>query len=182
MTGRYEKKQKKRKPFWLAAVLLLAVVVCCFFLKKDTPESLELRLQEKTLIRITDSNHLNPVKELLAGAEDLGYEPKTFLLGLELIYTGKDGRVTVLELDMDSDLFRYEGRFFDYGPGNDNNAMPELLTLLGLEDWPEEVKDLIYNLSQTYPDLKERIFGAMQRYPLEEWGPQGRYKRPKEQE
>ena len=46
----------------------------------------------------------------------------------------------------------------------------------------EEVKQLVYNLSQTYPDLKERIFGAMQRYPLEEWEPQGRYKRPKEQE
>ena len=46
----------------------------------------------------------------------------------------------------------------------------------------EEVKSLIYELSQRYPDLKERIFGAMQRYPLEEWAPQGRYKRPKEQE
>ena len=46
----------------------------------------------------------------------------------------------------------------------------------------EEVKQLIYDLSQTYPDLKERIFGAMQRYPLPEWEPKGRYKRPKEQE
>ena len=46
----------------------------------------------------------------------------------------------------------------------------------------EEVKQLVYSLSQTYPDLKERIFGAMQRLPLPEWGPQGRYKRPKEQE
>ena len=36
-------------------------------------------------------------------------------------------------------------------------------------------------LSQTYPNLKERIFGAMQRYPLPEWEPHGRYKRPKEQ-
>ncbi len=45
----------------------------------------------------------------------------------------------------------------------------------------EEVKQLIFNLSQTYPDLKERIFGAMQRYPLAEWEPHGRYKRPKEQ-
>ncbi len=45
----------------------------------------------------------------------------------------------------------------------------------------EEIKQLIYTLSQTYPDLKERIFGAMQRYPLPEWEPQGRYKRPKEQ-
>ena len=46
----------------------------------------------------------------------------------------------------------------------------------------EEVKQLIYNLSQTYPDLKERVFGAMQRFPLPEWEPHGRYKRPKEQE
>lgn len=46
----------------------------------------------------------------------------------------------------------------------------------------EEIKQLVYDLSATYPDLKERIFGAMQRLPLPEWGPQGRYKRPKEQE
>ena len=45
----------------------------------------------------------------------------------------------------------------------------------------EEVKQLIYTMAQTYPDLKERIFGAMQRYPLPEWEPHGRYKRPKEQ-
>lgn len=46
----------------------------------------------------------------------------------------------------------------------------------------QEIKELIYNLSATYPDLKERVFGAMQRLPLPEWGPQGRYKRPKEQQ
>ena len=46
----------------------------------------------------------------------------------------------------------------------------------------EEIKALVYELSQRYPDLKERIFGAMQRYPLAEWEPKGRYKRPKEQE
>ena len=46
----------------------------------------------------------------------------------------------------------------------------------------EEIKQLVYDLSQAYPDLKERIFGAMQRYPLAAWEPHGRYKRPKEQE
>ena len=45
----------------------------------------------------------------------------------------------------------------------------------------EEVKKLVYELSTRYPDLKERIFGAMQRLPLPEWGPQGRYKRPKDE-
>ena len=29
--------------------------------------------------------------------------------------------------------------------------------------------------------IKDRIFGAMQRLPLPEWGPQGRYKRPKDE-
>lgn len=46
----------------------------------------------------------------------------------------------------------------------------------------EEIKKLVYDLSQTYPDLKERIFGAMQRLPLPEWEPKGRYKRPKDEE
>ena len=46
----------------------------------------------------------------------------------------------------------------------------------------EEIKKLVYDLCQTYPDLKERIFGAMQRLPLPEWEPHGRYKRPKDQE
>ncbi len=46
----------------------------------------------------------------------------------------------------------------------------------------EEIKNLVYELSKTYPDLKERIFGAMQRLPLPEWEPKGRYKLPKEQE
>ena len=44
----------------------------------------------------------------------------------------------------------------------------------------EEIKQLVYDLSKTYPDLKERIFGAMQRLPLPEWEPKGRYKRPKD--
>ncbi len=46
----------------------------------------------------------------------------------------------------------------------------------------EEIKGLVYDLSARYPDLKERIFGAMQRLPLTEWEPQGRYNRPKDEE
>ena len=46
----------------------------------------------------------------------------------------------------------------------------------------EEIKQLVFEMSKTYPDLKERIFGAMQRLPLPEWGPQGRYRRPKDAE
>ncbi len=46
----------------------------------------------------------------------------------------------------------------------------------------EEVKQLIFSLSSTYPELKEHIFGAMQRLPLTEWEPKGRYNRPKDTE
>lgn len=46
----------------------------------------------------------------------------------------------------------------------------------------EEIKKLVYELSGRYPDLKERVFGAMQRLPLPEWEPHGRYKRPKDGE
>lgn len=34
----------------------------------------------------------------------------------------------------------------------------------------QEIKDLIVTLSATYPDLKNRVFGAIQRLPLPEWG------------
>ena len=44
----------------------------------------------------------------------------------------------------------------------------------------EEIKQLIYDLTAKYPDLKDRVFGAMQRFPLPEWEPQGRYKPPKD--
>ncbi len=44
----------------------------------------------------------------------------------------------------------------------------------------EEIKKLVYHLSREYPDLKDRIFGAMQRFPLPEWEPKGRYKPPRD--
>ncbi len=34
----------------------------------------------------------------------------------------------------------------------------------------EEVKALLRQLQERYPDLKQKLFGAMQRYPLEGWG------------
>lgn len=34
----------------------------------------------------------------------------------------------------------------------------------------QEVKELIVSLQAQYPDLKSKIFGAMQRQPLPNWG------------
>ena len=33
----------------------------------------------------------------------------------------------------------------------------------------QEVKELLASMEKTYPDLKQKIFGAMQRYPLYGW-------------
>ena len=64
------------------------------------------------------------------------------------------------------------------------NELPVITNRCPLDKYTkrEEIKQLVYDLSATYPDLKERIFGAMQRFPLPEWEPKGRYKRPKDQE
>ena len=35
----------------------------------------------------------------------------------------------------------------------------------------QEVKELIRALSKDYPDLREKVFSAMQRLPLPEWAP-----------
>lgn len=37
----------------------------------------------------------------------------------------------------------------------------------------QEIKELVYQLSAVYPDLKTRVFGAMQRLPLPYWAPDG---------
>jgi len=42
----------------------------------------------------------------------------------------------------------------------------------------EEIKVLLRTLSADYPDLKNKIFGAMQRYPLKGWEPEEYTRRP----
>lgn len=42
----------------------------------------------------------------------------------------------------------------------------------------EEVKTLLATLGAQYPDLKSKVFGAMQRYPLEGWQPEEYARRP----
>jgi hypothetical protein len=54
---------------------------------------------------------------------------------------GPDGVGIGLGMDAENDYFVIDGAFFDYGPGYDDNgnlnATQELLSLLGLEEWPD---------------------------------------------
>lgn len=117
----------------------------------DVPwtERLELRLNGRSLVTLSGYEQVHDLWELLDGAEYLGYEPKTYNLGPDIVLIGSSGTTATLHLDMENDLFQYKGYFYDYGPGTNSNggvnALPALLGMLGLEDWPEEVK-------QAYPD------------------------------
>jgi cell division protease FtsH len=46
----------------------------------------------------------------------------------------------------------------------------------------KEVKELIERLRKDYPNLKDYVFGAMQRLPLPEWGPKEYKRRPLSEE
>jgi len=46
----------------------------------------------------------------------------------------------------------------------------------------QEVKELVARLRQDYPNLKDYVFGAMQRLPLPEWGPKEYKRRPLSEE
>jgi hypothetical protein len=42
----------------------------------------------------------------------------------------------------------------------------------------QAVKELVRKLEKEYPDLKAKVFGAMQRLPLEGWEPNEYSRRP----
>ena len=42
----------------------------------------------------------------------------------------------------------------------------------------KEIKDLLHTLSADYPDMKSKIFGSMQRLPLEGWGKEAGHEQP----
>lgn len=102
-----------------------------------------LKLDDQELLTITDSNVLSAIRELFSNAEALGYEPKTYNLGPELILTGENGMEVTTGLDLYSDLCLIGENFYDYGPGYTNegsfNALTKLFELLGISDWPEAV-------------------------------------------
>ena len=145
--------------------------------------SAELRLNGKPLIVLGDETQVHELWHMMRQSVYLGYEPKTYNLGPELVFTGEDGSVTKLELDLDSDLIRYDGKFYDYGPGTNSNgnvnALPQLLSLLGLDGWPEEVKKAYPNFfaavgDQTIPPAND-LFSISRPMIIDVWYPDWAY-------
>ena len=109
------------------------------------PVSAELRLNGMPIRTSREEAQAQQLWKLMCESVYLGYEPKTYNLGPELVFTGKDGSVSILQLSLDDDLIRYDGKFYDYGPGTSSNGsinnLPVFLGILGLENWPQEVMD-----------------------------------------
>ena len=109
------------------------------------PVSAELWQGVTPILTVTNDAQVQELWKLMSQSEYLGYEPKTYNLGPMLQFTGEGGNVSTLQLCLDDDLIRYEGKFYDYGPGTNSNGginnLPVFLGILGLADWPEEVKN-----------------------------------------
>ena len=112
MEGRYE--QKKSVSVWgMAGVLILTLVMIGIIVypndRKNTgSEKVVLKLEDRILVQTSDPEQVREIKDLLSGSEDIGYEPKTYILGAQLVYTDAQGQESVLELDLDGDLFRFD--------------------------------------------------------------------------
>ena len=98
---------------------------------------------------LLNAGNIDALEALFSQAEET-YEPKTWNPGPILRFTGKDGTELVIELGLYTDWVRIDGIYYDFGPGFDEDgaydALAYLFSLLGIEDWPQEVKD-------AYPDF-----------------------------
>lgn len=105
-----------------------------------TPVKVELTQNGEPITAVTDEARIHDLMHLLQNAEDLGFEPKTYSLGLDLILTASDRSQTTIHLVLEEDLFQFGDTFYDYGPGNDDNGGIDnrrtLFDLLGLPDFP----------------------------------------------
>jgi len=131
----------------------------------DLPAELagaKLVFNDREIVSVTNATMLRRIHTLFSKAEWLGYEPKTYSLGPELIMTGVDGTVWKAQICLEQDLLYVDGEFYDYGPGYNEegarNAILHMLSLFDLHDWPhwmyEWYEDIGWNLAP--PELLAR--------------------------
>lgn len=78
---------------------------------------------------------VEPLLQLLMTAKYASVEPENYVYGMKLIMTNRDGKELVLELDLNRGNYRYGMQTYTYG------AVSDLLAVLGLEQWPESVRE-----------------------------------------
>ena len=119
----------------------------------DSPVSVMLELSGTNIVTVTDASRVEALYTMFADAEALGYEPGTYGLGLNLIFTGANGETVTVQLDWYNDLCYLNGEFYDYGPGYTDDGTfdgrPDLFRLLGATcSDPAELDILLWEISE----------------------------------
>ena len=73
------------------------------------------------------------ILQLLMTADYLPAEPESYLYGMKLLMTNRDGRELVIELDLQQGNYRYGMQTYAYGEVSD------LLAALEMDQWPDPV-------------------------------------------
>jgi len=79
---------------------------------------------------------LGRLVNFLRNAQSMPELPENAQFACTLILTGRDGRTAELEMDSENDGFLLDGIYYDCGPGTE--GIPDLLNLLGFEEWPSQ--------------------------------------------
>lgn len=92
-----------------------------------------LKEGEPALKTYTDPAQVNAILSLLSHGEYLFGDPEGYYYGTKLLMTNEKGEQCVMELDLNMGNYRYGMQTYCYG------EVTDLLQLLGLDQWPEEV-------------------------------------------
>ena len=115
---------------------------------------IDLVLENEPIHVVEDAQAVEGIVSLMANAPiQGGYSPMPWhtCSGFGLKFVFDDGTELMAELGLDNDMCRIGNWIRTYGPENDYNALPDLLTMLGLEDWPQEVYDAFSIYFEEYP-------------------------------
>ncbi|MBR1972148.1 MAG: M56 family metallopeptidase [Oscillospiraceae bacterium] len=105
----------------------------------DTKE-ISLEVEGSTFYVLVDEDAVQTLETLFAEGTAMGFEPKTYFPGPQMVFHGKDGSKTTITLDLDSDMFIHEGVFYDYGrPGYPD--LEKVFILMRMVYWPEAVTE-----------------------------------------
>ena len=105
----------------------------------DTKE-ISLEVEGSTFYVLVDEDAVQTLETLFAEGTAMGFEPKTYFPGPQMVFHGKDGTKTTITLDLDSDMFIHEGVFYDYGRP-DYPDLEKVFLLMRLVYWPEAVTE-----------------------------------------
>ena len=105
----------------------------------DTKE-ISLEVEGSTFYVLVDEDAVQTLETLFAEGTAMGFEPKTYFPGPQMVFHGKDGTKTTITLDLENDFFIHDGVFYDYGRP-DYPDLEKVFILMRMVYWPEAVTE-----------------------------------------